>query len=106
MLVTKIEDRFGNVQQFIYDGDRLVSVVNPKEMQLDLRYRTDVPTLVDQVILRPYTATPRTWTYQYADLGTGHETLHWRYATRWHGMGLQPANVGPGHVELQRHDHV
>ncbi|RDS81202.1 RHS repeat protein [Dyella monticola] len=75
MLVTRMEDRFGNVQEFIYDGDRLVTVANPNEMQLDLTYRTDVPTLVDQVILRPYTANPRKWTYRYANLGTGHETL-------------------------------
>ncbi|HKT29757.1 hypothetical protein [Dyella sp.] len=75
MLVTRIEDRFGNVQQFVYDGDRLVTIINPNEMQLDLRYRTDVPSLVDRVVLRLYTSKPRIWTYQYANLGTGHETL-------------------------------
>lgn len=75
MLATRIEDRFGNVQQFVYDGERLVTIINPNEMQLDLRYRTDVPSLVDQVVLRPYTSNPRIWTYQYANLGTGHETL-------------------------------
>ena len=75
MLVTRIEDRFGNVQQFVYDGDRLVSIVNPNEMQLDLRYRTDVPALIDQVVLRPFIANPRIWSYHYANLGTGHETL-------------------------------
>lgn len=75
MLVTKIEDRFGNVQQFLYDDDRLVSVVNPSEMQLDIKYRADVPRLVDQVILRPYTSHPRKWTYQYDQIGTAQETL-------------------------------
>ncbi|RDS83760.1 RHS repeat protein [Dyella monticola] len=75
LLVTRIEDRFGNAQEFVYDGDRLVTVVNPTEVQLDLHYRTDVPSLVDQVILRPYTSKPRKWSYQYANLGTGRETL-------------------------------
>lgn len=88
MLVTRIEDRFGNAQQFVYEGDRLVTVINPGEMQLDLVYRQDVPTLVDHVVLRPFVESPRTWSYHYGNLGTGRETLtgvtrpdgmEWRY---------------------------
>ncbi|GAB2584009.1 RHS repeat protein [Dyella jejuensis] len=75
MLVTKIQDRFGNTLNFIYDRDRLVSVNSDNELGFNIIYRSDVPTLIDQVVLRPAVPTPRVWTFHYANLGSGRETL-------------------------------
>ena len=75
MLVTRIEDRFGNALDFSYDRDRLIAISSGSEARLKIDYRADVPTLIDRVVLNPGAASSRIWTYRYDGLGSGRETL-------------------------------
>jgi hypothetical protein len=75
LLPSRVEDRFGNVLTYIYDGSRLIGLRREGEAELRIDYRADHPSLVDKVTLRPNIAAPRVWTYAYEHLGTGRETL-------------------------------
>jgi YD repeat-containing protein len=75
LLATRVEDRFGNVLTYSYDGDRLTGVTRNSEAQIDIAYRSDAPSLIDKVTLRPDASSPRVWSYHYADVGGGRETL-------------------------------
>lgn len=75
MLVTRIEDRFGNVLDFTYDRDRLIAISNGHEAGLRIDYRGDIPSLVERVVLNSGAPSPRIWTYRYDGLGSGRETL-------------------------------
>lgn len=88
MLVTKVEDRFGNWLQYNYSGARLVSVVASDGREVSLQYNGN--GTVASVVVQPASSAPRTWTYSYGTFpGTGQPTLtsvtqpdqsHWVFA--------------------------
>jgi len=88
MLVTRIDDRFGNTQSYSYSGDRLVSIRSSDGREIRLTYLSD-SRHVDTVTLQPGSAQPRVWRYNYLDLGTNQGRLgsvtrpdgtHWQFA--------------------------
>jgi len=75
LLVTRVEDRFGNTLTYLYEGDRLVGMQRAGDAEIKIDYRADAANLIDRVTLRPEVANPRVWTYRYDQLGTGSERL-------------------------------
>jgi YD repeat-containing protein len=65
MLVTRIEDRFGNALVYSYIGRNLTSIQSTSDnRKLTVQY-DPTGTRVTSVTLQPDSGTPRTWTYQY-----------------------------------------
>lgn len=64
MLVSRIEDRFGNAVTFAYDGDKIQSIQGSDGRVVSIVWRSD-SRLIDQIIVQPGSATPRTWRYEY-----------------------------------------
>ncbi|WP_266157345.1 hypothetical protein [Dyella silvatica] len=74
MLVTKVQDRFGNTLTYSYDPSSgyLTGITASDGRQITLQYGSGT-TLVSSVTLQSSTAAPRTWTYQYGTFnGEGH----------------------------------
>lgn len=65
LLVSRIEDRFGNAVHYTYDDGRLVSLAATDGRKVRIDWRTDQP-LVDAIVLQPDDAQARTWRYTYA----------------------------------------
>ncbi|HEY9469988.1 MAG TPA: hypothetical protein VIQ76_10290, partial [Propionibacteriaceae bacterium] len=65
LLVTRIEDRFGNALTYSYNGSNLTAITASDGRQLSLTYVTGT-SRVSTATLQPASGTPRTWTYQYA----------------------------------------
>ena len=92
MLVTKIEDRFGNTLSFDYNGDgRLVSIKASDGRLLAVHYDSS-GIRIDKITLQPASGEPRTWTYAYAtddsSYGTTLTTVMLPDGSKWH-YGMQ-----------------
>ncbi|KRE90574.1 hypothetical protein ASG87_18635 [Frateuria sp. Soil773] len=66
MLVTRIEDRFGNALVYSYDSsNRLTGITAPGDGRaLSVQYSDSTP-LIRSITLQPGNSKPRTWTYTY-----------------------------------------
>ena len=89
MLVTRIEDRFGNWVSYTYSGKNLVGISANDGRQLTMTYTTTQPIRISSV-----SDGTRTWTYSYTD---GVEVT-FPDSTTWHATAS-----GPG---IQRHDPI
>ncbi|NKZ39983.1 RHS repeat protein, partial [Oleiagrimonas citrea] len=83
LLVTKIEDRFGNTLTYNYDSaGHLTDITASDGRKLTLQYDSSNPDRIVSVTAQPSSGSPRVWTYTY---GTGltRVTLpdgsHWQY---------------------------
>jgi len=65
MLVTRIEDRFGNSLTYSYNGNRLAAITASDGRRLDVGYLTDTDR-IGTVSLTPASGPARTWSYQYS----------------------------------------
>jgi len=65
MLVTRIEDRFGNSLTYSYSGNRLVAITASDGRRLDVGYVTS-PDRVSTLSVTPASGPARTWSYQYS----------------------------------------
>jgi len=69
MLVTKVEDRFGNTLTYSYSGNNLTGITASDGRALTLTYVSGT-SLIQTVTEQSTTTTaPRTWTYGYTDVG-------------------------------------
>lgn len=88
LLVTKVEDRFGNWLHYNYTGANLTSITASDGREISLRYNSN--GTVASVVAQPASVAPRTWTYSYGTFpATGQPTLtsvtppdqsHWGFA--------------------------
>ncbi|HET6632497.1 MAG TPA: hypothetical protein VFG73_07305 [Rhodanobacteraceae bacterium] len=66
MLVTRIEDRFGNSLTYSYDGANLTAITASDGREVELHYADSTyPSRVTSVTAQPASSAPRTWTYHY-----------------------------------------
>ena len=66
MMVTKVQDRFGNTLTYNYTGNNLTSIVASDGRQLTFQYgNTSAGQLVTSVTATAANASPRVWTYTY-----------------------------------------
>ncbi|WNL46179.1 hypothetical protein RKE25_00675 [Dyella sp. BiH032] len=74
LLVTKIEDRFGNWLHYNYTGGNLTSITASDGREISLQYNSN--GTIASVTAQPSSGTPRTWTYSYGTFpATGQPTL-------------------------------
>lgn len=68
MLVTRMEDRYGNWLSFTYNGSgkQLASITASDGRMVNFQWRSDAP-LISQITVQPQSAAPRIWTYQYVN---------------------------------------
>ena len=89
LLVTKIQDRFGNTLTFSYDANGLLTGITASDGRaLTVQYISGTHT-IQSVTLQPSSGAPRTWAYGYSSDST-HDTYlssvtlpdgtHWSYA--------------------------
>jgi YD repeat-containing protein len=67
MLVTRVQDRFGNWLNYSYDGAKLTGITANDGRQLSVQY-VNGSNHIDKVILMPNTSSARTWQYGYSDV--------------------------------------
>jgi len=74
MLVTKVEDRFGNWLHYNYSGLTLTSITASDGREISLQYNSN--GTVASVTAQPASGAPRTWAYSYGTYpATGQPTL-------------------------------
>jgi hypothetical protein len=69
MLVTRIEDRFGNWMTFGYadsSSKRLTSITTSDGRQVSMQWRSDAP-YIHSITLQPQSSAARTWSYAYSN---------------------------------------
>ncbi|WP_291778114.1 hypothetical protein [Luteibacter sp.] len=69
MLVTRVEDRFGNAVDYQYSGNRLARIVASDGRQVGFDY-VGSSSRVQSITVQPGSANARTWRYQYRANGT------------------------------------
>lgn len=84
MMVTKIQDRFGNTLTFNYDTTTglLAGIVASDGRSLSIQYISGTPR-VQSVTLQPASGSPRTWTYAYSADGLSLVSVTQPDASRW-----------------------
>lgn len=76
MLVTRVEDRFGNWLSYQYDATGKLQAIDASDgRKVQVVWRTDAP-VIDRIRLQPDSPLVREWRYEYADvLDPGYRTL-------------------------------
>lgn len=108
MLVTRIEDRFGNYLTYGYDGSKLTSITASDGRKVTIAWRADY-SLVDSITVQPTALQPRIWRYEYANLGDTTSQLtgvvmpdltRWSFALHpqasWVQTSLRPCGIRSG----------
>jgi hypothetical protein len=70
MLVTRIEDRFGNYVTFSYSGSRLTEILASDGRRVSIAWRPETTDLVASITVQPAGTQPRTTTYEYTTINT------------------------------------
>jgi YD repeat-containing protein len=71
LLITKIEDRFGNTLTYNYDPNgNLTGIAASDGRVLAINYTDSTDTLVQSVTLQPASGAARTWTYAYTQVSS------------------------------------
>lgn len=84
MLVTKIQDRFGNTLIFTYDASgNLTGITASDGRVLVVQYVSGTPR-IQSVTLQPASGAPRTWTYTYNTDATSLTAVTLPDGTQWH----------------------
>ncbi|NMW23638.1 hypothetical protein HFP05_04260, partial [Rhodanobacter denitrificans] len=84
MLVTKIQDRFGNALIFSYDANgNLTGITASDGRTLAVQYVSGTPR-IQSVTLQPASGAPRTWVYTYSLDGTSLTAVTLPDGTQWH----------------------
>jgi YD repeat-containing protein len=74
MLVTKVQDRFGNTLTYSYNGSNLIGIRADDGRQLQITY-VQGTSRISSVVLQPTNGSPRTWSYHYTNVRTGYVAL-------------------------------
>ncbi|MEO9000743.1 MAG: hypothetical protein ABI287_04235 [Rhodanobacter sp.] len=74
MLVTKVQDRFGNTLTYSYNGSNLIGILADDGRQLQITYVTGT-SRISSVTLQPTNGSPRTWSYRYTTAPGGYISL-------------------------------
>ncbi len=107
MLVTKIQDRFGNTLMFSYDvNGNLKGITASDGRALAVKYVSGTPR-VQSVTLQPTAGAPRTWIYTYSTDGrsltavTLPDGSQWHYdLTNFNNANLTPSATGSSCITL------
>ncbi|WP_249474657.1 RHS repeat protein [Luteimonas galliterrae] len=108
MLVTRIEDRFGNYLTYAYDDKKLTSITASDGRRVDIAWRADY-ALVDSITVQPAAVEPRVWRYEYTNLGDTTSQLtgvvlpdltRWSFSlhpqTSWIQTNMRPCGIRSG----------
>jgi YD repeat-containing protein len=68
MLVTRIEDRFGNSVDYLYNDDKVTDITASDGRHVSITYQDATPR-ISTVIVQGGAAGTRTWTYSYTKVG-------------------------------------
>lgn len=70
MMVSRIEDRFGNYVTFSYSGSRLTQIAASDGRLVSIAWRPETTDLVASITVQPGGSRPRTTTYEYTTINT------------------------------------
>jgi hypothetical protein len=70
MMVSRIEDRFGNYLTFSYSGSRLTQIAASDGRVVSIAWRPETADLVASITVQPAGSRPRTTTYEYTTINS------------------------------------